>query len=112
MKSVFISILMVLIFLCAVTIGGMTLSGMTHQMDMDGSYAPETMICLDHCLKAFAPETIIPTILAFLLITVMFTFRSSRHESVVRLEHHFGRWREIIATFLRHQSLSTIVLRD
>lgn len=112
MRSILVTTLLVTLFFMTTTIGGMTLVGMTHQMDMDGSYVPEMMVCLDHCLNALAPESVAPMVLTFLLIIVMFTFGSSREQSGVRREYHFGRWRQTIATFLRHQRLSTVVLLD
>ena len=108
MKSMFVIILFLSIFVMTVTVGGMTFLEMDHGMTV-----ADSMICIDHCLQAFSADVSVPTLPPLLLIAVLFFFFILQDSTYVqRFEHQFQRWRRAIGTFIRHKQLSTVVLRS
>jgi hypothetical protein len=94
--------------------GGVQMEGTCMGMScgsMDHGTAPSD--CLDHCIGQVSPATTVPVSTAIpLLLLLAFCLLADLPLPVGRFIPGASRWREGIGKFLRHQSLSTVILRN
>ncbi len=124
MRRLLFTALTAFFLLSVATFGGMAVFGMERWMQpteacLDTScghteHVPTAVDCLDHCLSRPLPATVAATPLASLIVLLALTL-ILRIFGTVQVRDFIPaayRWLEDIGKALRHQSLSTIVLRN
>lgn len=123
MKRVLPSFLLAVYLLVSLSFAGMAFFGMEATMRMDMTcmgagcdpmdHGASSEDCVSHCIAAVSPSSTLFMPIAMALLVLAFFLRA---DAEVALGSRFApivqRWREGIGKALRHQSLSTIVLRN